>query len=210
VTDAALFDLDGVLVDSRAAFATCVNGALRSHGLPERPDAELHAFIGPPLHETFARLVNPALVQPCVDSYRARYRASAAAMTRVMPGVGGALERLACEMPLVVATSKARVLAEPLLAALGIRDHFVDVVGPSLDVENETKAVTVGRALAYVPDARDAVMIGDRRFDVIAAKAHGLRSVGVLWGIGSRAELAEAGADALVARADELPALLGA
>ena len=34
-----------------------------------------------------------------------------------------------------------------------------------------------------------STMIGDRAVDVIAARAHGLRPVGVLWGHGSEAEL---------------------
>jgi phosphoglycolate phosphatase len=129
-------------------------------------------------------------------------------MTPVMPGVREALARLAGKMPLVVATSKPRALAEPLLRSLGLREHFLQVVGPPLDAENEPKPVTVGRALECLPDARDAAMIGDRRFDMIAAKAHGLIGIGVLWGIGSRAELEEAGADVIAARAEELPALL--
>ena len=32
-------------------------------------------------------------------------------------------------------------------------------------------------------------MVGDRSFDMVAARAHGLRAVGVAWGIGSREEL---------------------
>ena len=30
-------------------------------------------------------------------------------------------------------------------------------------------------------------MVGDRSFDVLAARAHGLPSIGVTWGIGTRA-----------------------
>jgi phosphoglycolate phosphatase len=41
-------------------------------------------------------------------------------------------------------------------------------------------------------------MIGDRAADVIAAHANGLRSVGVLWGHGSRQELFGATPDRLL------------
>jgi phosphoglycolate phosphatase len=47
------------------------------------------------------------------------------------------------------------------------------------------------------------VMVGDRTFDVVAAKAHGIPSIGVLWGLGTRDELADA--DRLVTAPDELP-----
>ena len=54
-------------------------------------------------------------------------------------------------------------------------------------------------------------MVGDRRFDVEGAHAHGLPCIGVLWGIGSEEELRAAGADALVATPGELvDAVLGA
>jgi phosphoglycolate phosphatase len=41
---------------------------------------------------------------------------------------------------------------------------------------------------------------------MVAARAHGLRAVGVAWGIGSREELEAAGADVIVASPDELAA----
>jgi phosphoglycolate phosphatase len=47
-------------------------------------------------------------------------------------------------------------------------------------------------------------MIGDRAVDVLAAKANRIGSVGVRWGYGSEAELAEAGADVLCGDPDEL------
>ena len=51
-------------------------------------------------------------------------------------------------------------------------------------------------------------MVGDRHVDIEAAHAHGLRAVGVPWGIGSEAELREAGADVLIASPAELPAAI--
>jgi phosphoglycolate phosphatase len=41
-------------------------------------------------------------------------------------------------------------------------------------------------------------MIGDRKFDILGAKAVGIGAMGALWGYGSREELAEAGADGLI------------
>jgi phosphoglycolate phosphatase-like HAD superfamily hydrolase len=41
------------------------------------------------------------------------------------------------------------------------------------------------------------VMVGDRSFDIEAGHAHGLLTIGALWGIGSEAELRAAGADLL-------------
>ncbi|MDB5404268.1 MAG: family hydrolase, partial [Rhodopila sp.] len=51
-------------------------------------------------------------------------------------------------------------------------------------------------------------MVGDRLHDIHAARANGLRSIGVLWGYGCQAELQAAGADAIVASPAEVVDLL--
>ena len=211
-TDAMLFDLDGVLVDSRIPFTLCVNHALAEHGFPHRADTELQRYIGPPLHQTFWRLVGDdgggAVVESCVEAYREHYRAIAADRTPVMAGMRTTVERLAQALPLVVATSKPRALAEPLLRALKLRSHFRAVVGPDLTAANEHKGETVRRALRKVAGSRSAVMVGDRKYDVQAAQQHGLRSIGVLWGIGTADELTSAGADALAHTPSDLLGLV--
>jgi phosphoglycolate phosphatase len=206
---AVLFDLDGVIVDSRRAFAGSVNHALAAHGLPVRDAAELHAFIGPPLHGTFRELAGE-LADACVASYREHYTETSARETVVFDGMREALAHLGARVPLGVATSKPAALAEPLLEALGLRDHFAVIAGPSLEAEAEEKSVTLGRALAVLDSGgAEPVMIGDRRYDMAAAHAHGLAAVGVTWGIGDEAELRGAGADAIVHAPHELAAALG-
>jgi phosphoglycolate phosphatase len=209
--DAVIFDLDGVLADSRVAFTRCVNAALVGAGLAERPEVDLHRFIGPPLHATFAELTgDPALVQVCVDAYRTRYSTHSAAETTVMEGMADAIATLAARLPLAVATAKPLPQTVPLLRALGLYEHFTTVEGPSLAAENEPKAETIRRALLGLPDGVRPVMVGDRRFDVEGAHANGLPCIGVLWGIGTAEELGGAGAELLVRTpAELLEAVLG-
>jgi phosphoglycolate phosphatase len=56
--------------------------------------------------------------------------------------------------------------------------------------------------------AERAVMIGDRAGDIVAARANGVRSIGVLWGYGSGSELTDAGAGDLCASPGDLAACL--
>jgi phosphoglycolate phosphatase len=209
--DAVLFDLDGVLVDSRVPFARSVNSALAAQGLPCRPERELHPYLGPPLHRTFHALVGEeSLVQPCVDSYRACYRELAASETTVFPGIRDLLDGLSERLSLVIATSKPRALAEPLLESLDLRRYFNAVVGPELDSENEQKAVTIARATRDFPPNARPVMVGDRKHDITAAHQHDIPAIGVLWGIGSEKELLNAGADMLARTPADLATLLAA
>jgi phosphoglycolate phosphatase len=194
-----------VLVDSRRAFVGCVNHALASVGVAARADEELHPFLGPPLHATFAALAGASVADACVEAYRARYRDVGFAESSVIEGMDLALATLS--EPAIVVTSKPLALAEPLLRAVGLRDRFAAVFGPSLDERAEPKAATLGRALgAHAPHT----LVGDRSFDVVAAHAHGLRAIGVLWGIGSEEELREAGADAIARTPADLSALFAA
>jgi phosphoglycolate phosphatase len=205
---AVLFDLDGVIVDSRRAFVGSVNHALTTHGLPAREPSELHPFIGPPMHGTFRELAGD-LGDACVASYREHYTRTSARETVVFDGMREALAHLGSRVPLAVATSKPAAAAQPLLEALGLREHFAVLAGPSLEAEAEEKTVTLGRALAALDGGVSPVMVGDRLYDIVAAHNHGLAAVGVTWGIGDEAELLTAGADLIVHAPDELAAALG-
>jgi phosphoglycolate phosphatase len=204
-----IFDLDGVLVDSRAAISGAMNRALGVNGFPQRPAEELYRFIGPPLALGFAELtgrpVDSAAVVACVLAYRERYAVTSLTETVVFPGIREILDELSRRHRLAVATSKALALAEPLLAALSLRERFDVVAGPDLGAQAEDKATTI-RAALDVLSAERGVMIGDRSFDVVGARANGLAAIGVTWGIGDAEELADA--DAIADRPTELPAIV--
>lgn len=201
-----LFDLDGVLADSRGPITSCVAQALEVCGHPPRPMAELLDFIGPPTRIGFGRLIgedpdSPA-VAACVAAYRERYT-DALWETPSYPGVPEAVRELAGDgWTLAVATSKPVHFAEPVLEAIGLRDAFAVVAGPGLHATAD-KTETVGEALDGV-GGQAAAMVGDRRYDMAAARTHGLRALGALWGFGSREELTEAGADELLEEPGQL------
>ncbi len=209
---AILFDLDGVLVDSRGPISSCINHALACEGLEGAPEAELHRFIGPPLHDTFVTLLGERgaptdRAEACVAHYRERYRVIAPLETPAFEGIEACVVALAERHACAVATSKPEAFARPILERLDLASHFAAIVGPPLTATHaETKAGTVGRALAALGELpRAAVaMVGDRHFDIAAGRTHGLHTVGVGWGIGSEQELREAGADELVATPEAL------
>jgi phosphoglycolate phosphatase len=203
-------DLDGCLVDSRRAIATCLNRGLEAVGVAPRPDDELHGLIGPPLLEAYEGLLRAAgrdagLALRCIDAYRTSYREISLTHTTVVPGMPAALEALGQDHVLVVVTSKPTAFARPIVEHLGLDGAFDGVHGPELDELAEPKAVTLARALAEVAVGTDpsrAVMVGDRHHDIDAGIACGCTTVGVTWGSGAREELA--GADLVVDTPAEL------
>lgn len=206
-TSAILFDLDGVLVDSRAAISGCIDHALRAQGLAVPEVVSLERFIGPPLTLAFAELTghpqDSPLVLACLAGYRTRYREVSLLETTVFPGIPETLTALSTHHRLAVATSKPHAFAEPLLAALDLLGLFEYLAAPELDVPHEDKRTTIRRALSAL-ETTHAVMVGDRSFDVLGAHACGIPAVGVSWGIGSREELATAGADVIVDRPHDI------
>lgn len=208
--DAVLFDLDGTIIDSRVPFATSVNYTLAALHRPERKPEELWRYLGPPTHQAFNELLDDdeQLVDEAVAIYRDHYARTSEATTLVYDGIPEMLRSLHGRVPLAVATSKIVNNAVMLLKHLGLADLFDAICGPLVSAVNEPKAVTVGQALTALGGPKHAVMVGDRCYDVVGGHAHGLPTVGVLWGAGSAAELREAGADAIVAAPDEIPPLL--
>jgi phosphoglycolate phosphatase len=206
---AVIFDLDGCLVDSRRVYLNCMRHALERLGEAPRPDEELLLYLGPPFVQGFAALFNTTEDDPRVaagiDAYRERYGRTMAEESDVPEGMPEALAELATTHRLAVATSKPHHFAEPLLGHMGLRDYFEVVAGPKLDHKLETKAETIVQALSQLGEV-DAVMVGDRSFDVFGAHANELPCIGVTWAIANDAELIAAGADAIVGHPRELAA----
>lgn len=207
-----LFDLDGTLTDPRPGIVGSLRFALDQLKAPCPTDEVLATYIGPPLRGTFATLLgtdDTDRIEQAIGLYRQRFANTGLYENRVYDGVPEMLERAGAATAVYVATSKPAVYAERIVRHFGLAQHFRKVYGPDLDGRYENKAELLAHLLtreSVSPEA--AVMIGDREADVRAAKASGVRSIGVLWGYGSERELIEAGADMLCATPGELAARL--
>lgn len=208
--DAIFLDLDGCLVDSTQAITNAFDHALSSVGIAPRPREVTRSFIGPPLRASFDRIVaeegrEASLAVELVTRYRARYAEMSAMETTVFDGIPDALAQLRELAPIAIVTSKLGSVAEKLVDDIGLRAHVEVLFAPRDEHVIEPKTVTLRRALDATRARPDAVvMIGDREHDVLAGRACGTRTVGVLWGAGDRAELEAAGAHAVVAAVHEL------
>jgi len=203
-----LFDLDGTLTDSRPGIVRCMRHALERLEVACPPDAVLASHIGESLRTTFAALLpapEPARVQRAIALYRERFADRGLYENAVYPTIPEVLDRLAREARLYVATQKFSSYAERIVDHFELRRYFNGVYGTDFDGRLDDKVAVIAALLRGERVApAEAVMIGDRALDVVAARGNGVRAIGALWGYGSRDERVVAGADDL----SETPAAL--
>jgi phosphoglycolate phosphatase len=207
------FDLDGTLTDSREGITRCLRHALQNLGYPSPEDPELERYIGPPLHQNFAVLLQSTdseLIARAVSLYRERFATVGLFENVVYPGIEAALTVLQEQQRrLYVVTSKPTVFAKQILDHFGLSGFFRSIHGSELDGTRADKTALIAHVLARenIP-AHGAIMVGDREHDVKGALRNAVEAVGALWGYGSRQELLQAGASVLCESPLHLPAEL--
>ena len=205
-----LFDLDGTLSDNYEGIGTSIRYALQRLGAPDPGDDALRRCVGPPLRESFARLLgrdDRESIEAAIDAYRERYQVLGWQENVAYPGVGAALEALAASgLRMYVCTSKPERFATRIVRHFGFDAHVVRVYGADLAGHFDDKRTLLAHVVESERLAPSAcVMVGDRIHDIRAAHANGARAIGVLWGYGDADELA--GAERLLAHPHELSTL---
>lgn len=205
-----LFDLDGTLTDSGEGIMNCAALALEHFGLPLPSREALRVFVGPPLHETFIRFGVPKdKTDEAIQIYRSRYIPVGMFENVPYPGIEKLLKALTedgCE--LYVATSKPEAMSITILEHFGLAQYFRRIYGASVDTSRSTKDAVIAYLLAETGIGGDVVMVGDTKYDIIGAKAHGIPAVGVSWGYGDAEEMESEGAIGIANTMDELLAII--
>jgi phosphoglycolate phosphatase len=138
--------------------------------------------------------------------YRERYAEWGLREARPYPGVMDALKRrFADGTRLILCTSKPAFFARQVVSYFGFAALLGDVYGPELDGRFDDKGDLIGHLMTTEQlHPADVCMVGDRKHDVQAALRHGVPTVEVLWGYGSRDELERAGAAVIIDRPGDL------
>lgn len=198
-----LFDLDGTLTDPGLGITNSVMYALRKFGVDVPERSQLYPFIGPPLKDSFRSCYgfSDERCELAVTYYREYFKKKGMFENEVYDGIHDLLTRLkASGRSLIVATSKPEVFAVDILRHFDLYKYFDFVAGATLNDVRNKKADIIRYALESCGIAKSsAVMIGDRKHDMIGAKENGLDSIGVLYGYGTYDELKTAGATMLAA-----------
>jgi phosphoglycolate phosphatase len=204
-----LFDLDGTLTDPLTGISRCIQHALARLGRPVPPTQALARFVGPPLRESFAQLLDtrdPERIEQAVTLYRERFAEVGLFENGLYPEIPDTLNALAqAGHRLWVVTSKPHVYAVRIVRFFQLSGLFQDVFGSELSGHNVDKRDLIREVLVRTGiDARTTWMIGDRAQDLRGGRANGTRVAGVLWGYGSEQELRQERPDALLANVGDL------
>ena len=195
--DYILFDFDGTVFDTAEGITKCVQYALNKMGI-EAELSELMCFAGPPLTEMFSLKygMNTEQANRAVELYRERYKPIGWKECKPFDGMHELMLKLKKEgKTTAIATSKPQHLAEQILAAYDMTDDFDFICGAEFDGKRSQKWEVIEYVLEHFGiKADEAVMVGDRKYDVIGAKKCGLECIGVRFGYAEEGELEEHGA----------------
>lgn len=201
---ALLFDFDGTLFDTGPGVMNCVVYALERLGIQEKDSKKLRKFMGPPLYDMFRELYgfDDALGHEAVRLYRERYQPTGIWECAPYHGMPELLMKLRkAGYLLAVATGKPTPSALRILEHYQMDSLFDFVCGSEFDGTRSKKSEVVTAVLdrfGMTEHPERALMIGDRKYDVIGAKAVGVECLGVRYGYGEPGELEAAGAIVIV------------
>ncbi len=208
----AIFDLDGTITDSGPGIMNAIRYAVKKRGLPDVPEEVLRSFIGPPLKEQFRSVFGLSDDEGTimVATYREYYGEKGIFENRVYDGVPEVFQKLQeAGVRILMATSKPEKYAKQIAEHFGFDKYFDFIGGACMDGRRTDKHDVIEYVIDSCKVCREnTVMIGDRRHDMIGASKAGIRSIGVLYGYGSREELERAGADMIAVTPDDISKLI--
>jgi len=206
-----VFDLDGTLVDSLPDMLSAMNRFLADLGRPAAGPDDICRWVGDGASVLVQRALTATGGMPdrsigeLTAAYIDHYRGNAAHDTKPYPGVIATLERLAAAgHAMAVCTNKPRDLAVELLEGLGMMKFFRAVLGGDSVPAKKPDPGHLTATLRAVGAEGRAVMVGDTRNDVLAARGAGIPVVAVSFGYGD-VDPRDLGADVLIDDFTRLP-----
>lgn len=203
---AAIFDLDGTLLDTLSDIAHAMNGVLAARGLPEHPVEAYRRMVGSGLEVLVRRAVpaevarSRAVVANLTEELHEAYAREPAARTRPYEGIPILLEDVRARgVSMAVLSNKSDELVQDIVAGFFPPDLFEVVQGMRDDVPPKPDP-TSARAIAarMGVDPAEVVYLGDSDIDMHTARNAGMTAVGAAWGFRGEAELRDAGAQIVI------------
>lgn len=216
-----LFDLDGTLIDSVPQLYLAVQSALESNQLPRVSLEQVRDWIGNGADILLKRAIcqqyhvteiDEALFQRVKVEFDHQYQLGIARDYSLYPNVKETLSILAqAGYSMAVVTNKPDQFVQPLLQAAGIADYFTYTLGGGcLPVKKPDPLPLHYLCEKFNVKACDALMVGDSKNDIEAARAANMPVVGLTYGYNHGEPIVNSKPDWVFDHFDELISLLNA
>ena len=217
-----LFDLDGTLTDSYEGIINALKYSLSELGIEPVPET-FRSVIGPPLNITYENVygLKGEDVNLAIKIFREYYSERGKFENHLYPGIEDVLKTLyAHGKKLMLCTAKPEHMALQIVEHFGLSQYFCFMAGVTEDRVGEvaetdpnarrTKTDVIRYILKTndIKDPENAVMVGDRYYDMTSAKEMSAQAMGVLYGYGTREELVKAGADYIAETVEDITKII--
>lgn len=211
---AAIFDLDGTLVNTLDDLAFAMNEMLKHFGYPERSKKEIEGFIGNGQRMFVTRSLpeyarSEENIDLCTQYYAKKYSENLVRYSKAYAGIPEALANMKkAGMKLAVLSNKSDIHVQKIIGELFGDDFFDLVLGAGhFAIKPDPEAVLyISERLGVKPC--DSAFIGDSDVDIKTAHSAGMTAVWVSWGFQSRDILTSAGQYKVADSAEELQKIL--
>ena len=190
---AVVFDFDGTLVDSAPGIVLTLEHMLAEMGREPQSKEALRACVGPPIHQFFPDVLGfcDQDLERAVTIYRRIFQEKALGILQPYPGIIELLRDVQKAGIITgVASCKIQRTCEEQAEVLGLSPYLDYISGAEPDINRLEKSEII---LAMLKKAKlaptQAVMVGDRMYDLIGAQEVGMPAIGVQYGCGTMEEL---------------------
>lgn len=211
---AAVFDLDGTLLDSLADIANAANRVLQMHGFPTHPVAAYRDFVGSGVSVLLERVL-PAdrcgedVIAACAADFGQAYQQGWNIETRPYEGVAEMLDALTADgVRMAVLSNKPDHFTQLCVSEYLSAWPFEFVAGHRDDIPRKPDpAGAIKIVEQFKLPAERFLYLGDTPVDMQTARLSGMFAVGAAWGFRPAEELERAGADVVIRHPSEFVAL---
>ena len=214
-----LIDVDGTLVDSVPDLTFCVDEMMKQVAMPVRGEAAVRQWVGNGVQRLVERALtndldghpDAALFERAMPIFMDLYAENTSKRSRLYDGVLEGLDFLqSCQgLKIGCVTNKAAQFTLPLLKDLGIFDRFEIVIsGDTLPEKKPHPMPLLHAAETLGVKPEDAMMIGDSKSDVKAARAAGFNIICMTYGYNHGEDIRHYSPDAVIDSMTELSGLI--
>ncbi|MEQ1827802.1 MAG: HAD family hydrolase [Pirellula sp.] len=213
--DAAIFDLDGTLLDSLEDIADAANQVLSELGKPTHPIADYRYHVGDGVGMLFQRALpecklDPDLRQHCMQRFETAYATCWNNRSNPYDGINELLYSLSrSSMTLAVLSNKPDSFTKMCVEHFFPDVTFAYVIGHSDRFPRKPDPTSAAWIAEQFRVASDRIAyVGDTSTDMKTALGARLFAIGVAWGFRPESELSASGAQIVCKDVDALASTL--